>query len=68
MWTSGAEGGPSIMEKKKIKEMTKEERAEYQREWYAKKTAKSNPDLHITIANCPDDLRDAIIAAIKESK
>lgn len=56
------------MEKKKISEMTKEERATYQREWYAKKTAKANPDLHITIANCPDDLKLAILAAIKESK
>lgn len=56
------------MEKKKIKDMTKAERAEYQRNWFAKKTSKANPDLHITIANCPDDLKLAILAAIKESK
>lgn len=61
-------GGPSTMEKKKIKDMTKEERAEYQRNWFAKKTAKANPDLHITIHNCPEDLKLAIIAAVREGK
>jgi len=62
-------GGPTTMEqKKKIKDMTREEKAEYHRNWYAKKLQKANPDLHITIHNCPEDLKLAIIAAIKESK
>lgn len=56
------------MEKKKHKDMTKEEKAEYHRNWYKKKLQKANPDLHITIANCPEDLKLAILAAIKESK
>jgi len=55
-------------QKKKIKDMTREEKAEYHRNWYAKKLQKANPDLHITIHNCPEDLKLAIIAAIKESK
>lgn len=53
---------------KKIKDMTKEERAAYQREWYAKKTANATPDLILHIHNCSDELKNAIIDAIKESK
>lgn len=54
--------------RKKIKDMTKEERAAYQREWYAKQTGKATQDLVLHIHNCPDDLKNAILEAIKESK
>ena len=57
-----------MTEKKKIKDMTPEERAEYQRDWYARKTSKVSQPINITIHNCPQDLMDAILNAIKESK
>ncbi len=54
---------------KKIKDMTKEERAAYQREWYkSNKQKRDSGTLHLEIHNCPEDLRLAILAAIKESK
>lgn len=53
--------------KKKIKEMTPEERAEYQRNWYSKKVGSKTAPVVIEIHNCSDELRDAIINAIKES-
>ena len=56
------------MEKKKHKAMSLEEKAEYHRIWYAKKTAKANPDLHITMHNISEDLKLAILAAIQGSK
>lgn len=50
---------------KKIKDMTKEERAAYQREWYAKKVSnKSSHDLIVHIHNCPDDLKNAFLSAL----
>lgn len=55
--------------KKLIKDMTPEERAEYQREWYAKRQAKAeNNSVTLTIVNCPDDLKQAIMSFIQESK
>lgn len=53
------------MKTKKISEMTPEERAAYQRDWYSKKIASKSAPLVITINNCPDDLRAAILEAIK---
>lgn len=51
--------------KKLIKDMTREERNEYNKARYEARTKGS---LNLTIVNCPDDLREAILAAIKESK
>lgn len=57
------------MEKKKIKDMTKEERAAYQREWYAKKLANNaSKTLHLEIHNCTPELEQAIIAAITQGR
>lgn len=53
------------MRAKKIKDMSAEERAEYQRNWYAQKLASKNAPLVITINNCTDELRLAIIDAIR---
>lgn len=57
-------------QKKKIAEMSKEERAAYQRDWYNRKVGKApvSQTLNITIHNCPDDLKQAILNAISESK
>lgn len=55
------------MEKKKIKDMSREERAEYQREWYKSKVAlKESKTLHLEIHNCTPELEQAILAAMKE--
>ncbi len=56
-------------QKKKIAEMTKEERAAYQREWYAKKLANNaSKTLHLEIHNCTPELEQAIIAAITQER
>ena len=54
-----------MTERKLIKDMTREERNEYNKVRYE---ARTKGALTITIANCPDDLREAILSAIKESK
>ena len=55
--------------KKLIKDMTPEERAAYQREWYAKRQEKANSNsVTLTIMNCPDDLKQAIMSFLQESK
>lgn len=54
------------MDKKKISEMTKEERAAYQREWYAKRSKDAPQALTLTIVNCPDDLKQAILAVVAQ--
>jgi hypothetical protein len=55
--------------KTKIKDMTPSQRAQYQKEWYARKIAKTaEQTLHIEIKNCTPELMDAILSAIKESK
>ena len=51
--------------KKKVRDFTKEERLAYNRERYE---ARMKGALTFTIINCPDDLREAILNAIKESK
>ena len=57
------------MEKKKIKDMTREERAEYQREWYKSRVSQNeSKTLHLEIHNCTPELEQAILAAIKESE
>lgn len=47
--------------KKKIKELNAEELKQYHKERYQ---ARQRSSLTITIANCPNDLRDAILSAI----
>lgn len=54
------------MEKKKISQMTKEERAAYQREWYAKRSKDAPQALTLTIVNCPDILKQAILAVMAQ--
>lgn len=56
-------------QKKKIADMTKEERAAYQRDWYNKKVGKApvTQTLHLEIHNAPDELIKAIMNAL-ESK
>ena len=60
------------MIKKPIAQMTKEERNEYNRVRYASRTkgADNVVNLTITIQNCPDDLKSALItlAATDEVK
>ena len=51
---------------KAIKDMTKEERAAYQREWYAKRRKDAPQALTLTIMNCPDDLKQAILAVMAQ--
>lgn len=53
------------MDKKKIKDMTREERNEYNKKSYE---ARTNRSLTLTIVNCPDDLMNAILAVVKEGK
>lgn len=50
--------------RKAIKDMTREERNEYNKARYE---ARTKGALTVTISNCPDDLREAILKAIKES-
>lgn len=47
--------------KKKIKDLSAEELKQYHKERYQ---ARQRSSLTITIANCPDDLREAILASI----
>lgn len=55
--------------KTKIKDMNAEQKAEYFRNWRAKRKKEfSGEILHLEIHNCPDDLKKAIMAAIKEGK
>lgn len=51
---------------KLIKDMSKEERAAYQREWYAKRSKDAPQALTLTIVNCPDDLKQAILAVMAQ--
>ena len=51
---------------KSIKDMSKEERAAYQREWYAKRRKDAPQALTLTIVNCPDDLKQAILAVVAQ--
>lgn len=51
------------MDKKKIKEMTREERNEYNKARYEARTKGS---LTLTIMNCPDDLKQAILAVMAQ--
>lgn len=50
---------------KPIKEMTREERNEYNKARYE---ARTKGALTLTITHCPDDLREAILNAIKGDK
>lgn len=54
-------------EKKKIRELTPEERNEYNRQRYEARI-KGSTKLVIEINNCTEELKNAIIEAIKESK
>lgn len=57
------------MGEKKIKEMTKEERKAYQREWYANKVASnSNKTVSVTIHNVSDEFMQLLLTAMKEGK
>ena len=49
--------------RKPIKEMTREERNQYNKERYEARTSSS---LTITINNCPADLKQAILSAIAQ--
>ena len=54
---------------KKIKDMTAEERNEYNRRKYNDRVKGAvNNELRLTIMNCTPELEAAIIAAIRESK
>lgn len=50
--------------RKPIKEMTREERNEYNKARYE---ARTKGALTFTITNCTDELREAILNALKES-
>ena len=54
---------------KKIKDMTPEERNEYNRRKYNERVKGSTiKELRLTIMNCTPELEEAILAAIRESK
>ena len=55
--------------KTKFKDMNAEQRAEYFRDWRAKRKKEvSGEILHLEIHNCTEDLKKAIMDAIKGSK
>ena len=55
--------------KTKFKDMNAEQKAEYFRNWRAKRKREvSGEILHLEIHNCPDDLKKAIMNAINEGK
>lgn len=53
--------------KKKIRELTPEERQAYNKERYQARQ-KGSTKIVLELSNCPDSLVDAIMAAIKEGK
>lgn len=61
--------GNEMNTKTKLKDMTPEQKAQYHRDWRAKRKQEvSGEILHLEIHNCTPELHQAIINAIKESK
>lgn len=56
------------MERKKIADMTKEERAAYQAEWYRNHVKGVGQTIKIELHDCPPSLVEALIGAIKGEK